>query len=66
VKPHPLIGLVLAVLSSAGMIPTQEMTTSPVSLAECLDIALRHNPLLLSSWEEYKASLARIRQAYLM
>jgi cobalt-zinc-cadmium efflux system outer membrane protein len=34
-----------------------------LSLEECVSIALKQNPLVLSSWQQYQASLARIRQA---
>lgn len=41
----------------------QEAGKKALSLEQCIAIALEQNPLLLSSHEEYKASLARINQA---
>jgi cobalt-zinc-cadmium efflux system outer membrane protein len=37
--------------------------SKPLGLQDCIDIALEKNPLLLSSAEYYRASLARIKQA---
>ncbi|MFC2167619.1 TolC family protein [Acidobacteriota bacterium] len=34
-----------------------------LTLEECIDLALKQNPLILSSLEQYQASLARINQA---
>lgn len=47
----------------AGILWTQEANETALSLEECIALALRQNPLLLSSLEQYKASLARINQA---
>jgi len=38
-------------------------SNNPLTLEECVSIALKQNPLILSSWQQYQASLARIRQA---
>jgi outer membrane protein TolC len=37
--------------------------TDPLTLQECVSIAMERNPLLLSAREMYQASLARVRQA---
>lgn len=58
-----IFGLVLTTLISAGIIPAQEAKEQTLSLSQCVEIALRRNPLLLSSLDEYRASLARINQA---
>jgi outer membrane protein TolC len=46
-----------------GISWTQEARENALSLEQCLTVALEQNPLLLSSLEQYKASLARINQA---
>ena len=48
------------------MIPqmhAQEAQTDSITLEECTTIALQNNPLILSSFQQYQASLARISQA---
>lgn len=47
----------------AGILWTQEAQGTASSLEECIALALKQNPLLLSSFEQYRASLARINQA---
>jgi len=47
----------------AGILWTQEAQGTALSLEECIALALKQNPLLLSSFEQYRASLARINQA---
>jgi outer membrane protein TolC len=42
---------------------TQEPKEKSLTLDHCVTIALQQNPLLLSSQEQYRASLARISQA---
>ena len=58
-----IIGFVLTTLISVGIIPAQEARKQTLSLSQCVEIALQYNPLLLSSLDEYRASLARINQA---
>jgi outer membrane protein TolC len=44
--------------------PTQAPPAAEtLTLGQCIDIALEHNPLILSSLSQYRASLARINQA---
>lgn len=42
---------------------SQEQGTGALTLAECIEIALEKNPLILSAADYYRASLARIKQA---
>ena len=41
----------------------QEAQEKALTLQECTHIALQNNPLILSSQQQYQASLARISQA---
>lgn len=41
--------------------PTENPT--PLTLEQCISIAIQQNPLVLSSLEQYQASLARVNQA---
>lgn len=41
----------------------QSVENSSLTLEQCTSIALQQNPLILSSLEQYKASLARVSQA---
>lgn len=42
---------------------SQTQKEAPLTLVECLSIALQNNPLLLSSQEQHRASLARVNIA---
>ena len=59
-KTGAVFALVLALF---GLCPAQTENDRPLTLAECVDLALKQNPLVLSSFEQYNASLARVRQA---
>jgi outer membrane protein TolC len=41
----------------------QATEEGPLALDQCINIAIEQNPLVLSSMEQYKASLARVNQA---
>lgn len=41
----------------------QEQGSGPFTLDDCINTAIRNNPLILSSVQQYQASLARIHQA---
>jgi outer membrane protein TolC len=56
-----LLVVLLTVFGVSRWCYAQENT--PLGLQDCIDIALEKNPLVLSSAEFYKASLARIKQA---
>jgi len=55
--------IVLASLSLTNVLGTQETADIPLSLDQCIDLAFKQNPLLLSSLEKYRASRARVSQA---
>ncbi|RPJ02116.1 MAG: TolC family protein [Candidatus Aminicenantes bacterium] len=55
--------IVLALLSLSYVLGAQETAGTALSLGQCLDLAFKQNPLLLSSLEKYRASRARISQA---
>jgi outer membrane protein TolC len=53
----------LAVFWLSGLLIAQEPAETALTLDECIAVALEQNPLVLSSLSQYRASLARIRQA---
>jgi len=55
--------IVFTFLVSGGVVQAQEASNVPLSLEQCVDLALKQNPLLLSSLEKYRASRARVSQA---
>lgn len=64
-----LLHLSLAGLVSVGPLGGQETVPGPrnqgssLTLAQCVSLAMEENPLIRSSQELYRASLARVRQA---
>jgi outer membrane protein TolC len=42
---------------------SSEKENQPLSLHQCINIAIENNPLVLSSYQQHKASLARVNQA---
>lgn len=58
-----ILTTLLALIGICGSLWTQEAKESGLTLEQCVSIALEQNPLLLSSQEQYRASLARISQA---
>jgi outer membrane protein TolC len=57
--------LLIATLSFYPLLPysLENSPNNPLTLKQCLSIAMKQNPLILSSWQQYQASLARIKQA---
>jgi len=55
--------VVLAVAGVFGMLRAQAAVEGPLNLEQCIDLALRQNPLVLSSVEKLQASRARESQA---
>lgn len=55
--------ILVAVIGISGIFWAQEAEKNVLSLEQCITLALRENPLFLSSLEQYRASLARINQA---
>jgi len=55
--------IVLAVMGVFGILGAQAAKEGPFSLEQCLDLAVRQNPMILSSFEKFKASQARESQA---
>jgi outer membrane protein TolC len=55
--------LCLAVFFFTGALATQETQKNALTLEQSIAIALEQNPLILSSLNQYQASLARINQA---
>jgi cobalt-zinc-cadmium efflux system outer membrane protein len=47
----------------SGLSLAQEQGSESLTLDDCINTAIRHNPLILSSIQQYQASLARIHQA---
>jgi outer membrane protein TolC len=58
-----IIWLGMALIGTSGIFWSQETKGNVLTLDQCIAIALKQNPLLLSSQEHYRASLARINQA---
>jgi cobalt-zinc-cadmium efflux system outer membrane protein len=58
-----ILTICLALIGICGSLWTQAAKESGLTLEQCVSIALEQNPLLLSSQEQYRASLARISQA---
>jgi len=55
--------LCLAVFFFTGVLAAQEAPKNALTLEQCIAMALEQNPLILSSLDQYQASLARINQA---
>jgi outer membrane protein TolC len=55
--------LCLAMIFLSGVLAAQEIAKNTLTLDQCLALALEQNPLMLSSLNQYQASLARIHQA---
>ena len=55
--------LLLLSISCTFSVPCSAQEETPLTLQQCIDMALEQNPLILSSAGYYKASLARIKQA---
>ncbi len=55
--------MILIYGACSGWLQAQETPDRPLSLEQCIELALKQNPLLLSSLERYRASRARISQA---
>ena len=55
--------LIVIVLCLTGPLWGQPADDEAMSLDECISIALKQNPLILSSMQSHQASLARIDQA---
>jgi len=53
----------LAIISFSGILASQENQEKDFTLDRCIVMALEQNPLILSSLNQYQASLARISQA---
>jgi outer membrane protein TolC len=58
-----ICAVLLIALAMAAFAPAGEPKDEPLSLSQCIDIALEQNPLILSSMEKYRASRARVSQA---
>jgi outer membrane protein TolC len=61
--PRKIKCIFVAILGISGIFWAQETKENVLSLEQCVALALRENPLFLSSLEQYKASLARVNQA---
>ncbi|MFO7980906.1 MAG: TolC family protein [Candidatus Aminicenantes bacterium] len=61
IKKFCVLFLVHVVLLSG--IYGNETKNQPLSLEQCINTAIKNNPLVLSSYQQYTASLARINQA---
>jgi len=57
------IFVALIAIGISGILWAEETKENALSLEQCVALALRENPLFLSSLEQYKACLARIHQA---
>jgi outer membrane protein TolC len=61
-KNHKFPAILTVIIMIQPLMFARE-TSRPLNLEECIQTVLKQNPLLLSSWEQYRASLARIYQA---
>ena len=61
IKKTCILFLASAVLISG--IYGQDTDDQSLTLEQCVRIAVEHNPLVLSSYQQYQASLARVNQA---
>ena len=62
-KPQKIIILLFSCSCLILQLHAQETQKQALTLPECTHIALQNNPLILSSLEQYQASLARVNQA---
>ena len=62
IKKIPMVRLLLAVII-IPMLSGAAVDTKPLTLDQCISMALNKNPLVLSSQQQYNASLARVQQA---
>jgi len=62
-KSQKIIILLFCFICLIPQLYAQEIKEEALILQECTDIALQNNPLILSSLQQYQASLARIYQA---
>jgi len=53
----------LTVLFIGGSLCSQTEENNGLTLEQCINIAISQNPLVLSAFQQYQASLARIKQA---
>ena len=54
---------ILALMGSRPALLARAAAAEPLTLRQCIDLALSGNPLLLSARDRHEASLARVRQA---
>lgn len=59
-----VIAVSLAACAWAGPLVPVAGQEGPLTLERCVSIAMEQNPLILSGREQYRASLARVRQAW--
>lgn len=57
------LSIIILSLSLPVFLMGQEAETEVLTLDECITIAIQQNPLILSSLQQYNASLARVSQA---
>ncbi len=62
-KSQKIIIFILFCMCLIPQLPAQETHEEALTLQECTQIALQNNPLILSSLQQYQASLARANQA---
>ncbi len=59
----PKLLFIIVILTFLLVQPTQGQDTEPLTLDQCLSIALKKNPMIQSYFHQYKAALARVNQA---
>ncbi len=62
-KSQKIIILIFYCICLIPQLHAQETQEEALTLQECTHIALQNNPLILSSLQQYQASLARVNQA---
>jgi outer membrane protein TolC len=55
--------ILVLILGLALFLQGQTQTEKPLTLDECISLAIQQNPLVLSSLQQHKAALARVNQA---
>lgn len=58
-----LYTILITVLFIGGSLCSQTDENNDLTLEQCINIAISQNPLVLSAFQQYQASLARIKQA---
>lgn len=62
-KPTLILLFILMLLGPLSSQDVRSKNETPLTLNQCIQKALQNNPLILSSYQQYEAALARVNQA---